>query len=95
VISLIPLTSFLVCSIISIYGNTSLITDDIARYSHSVEDNAISPYDFEAHTLEHPANIMMYPILDLLVPASQYASSLFQFPASKASTYIGLHHQYS
>jgi hypothetical protein len=53
----IPIILSLISSRISISGSNSLITIDIAKYSLSVEDNAISPCNFDAQMMGDPANI--------------------------------------
>ena len=67
-------------------GNSLEIALEIASYSLSVVDNAISVCYLDDHVTGQPANIMKYPVRDLAVSGSHLAASGSQFPENDAST---------
>ena len=67
----------------------SLVADDSAITSASVDDRAMTDCSFDAQMIGQPAYLITYPVLDLAKyesSGSAAAASLSQSPAKFAST---------
>ena len=63
---------------------TSLIEILNAIYSASVMDNAIVVCSFDAHTIGHPANLIMYPVRDKT--SRGFDVSVLSYPPAKSAS---------